>query len=85
MFIKDKLTVDLKSQNSTFYLSFWYSKREQGIRTTLFFSASSLAGAFGGLIAYGISFMDNVAGLRSWQWIFIIEGIPSVILGFITW
>lgn len=35
----------------------------------------------GGLLAYGIGFMDHVAGLRSWQWIFILEGIATFVVG----
>ncbi|KAI9293029.1 MFS general substrate transporter [Neoconidiobolus thromboides FSU 785] len=68
-----------------FYLSFWYTRSEQGVRIAFFFSASSLAGAFGGLIAYGIDYLDNSGGLKSWQWIFIIEGLPTVLLGVLTW
>ncbi|KAI9298527.1 MFS general substrate transporter [Neoconidiobolus thromboides FSU 785] len=68
-----------------FYLSFWYARSEQGVRIAFFFSASSLAGAFGGFIAYGINYLDNKGGLRSWQWIFIIEGLPTVLLGILTW
>ncbi|MBE7180479.1 MAG: MFS transporter, partial [Terriglobus roseus] len=41
----------------------------------LFFSAATIAGAFGGLIARGIMEIDGRAGLKSWQWIFIIEGM----------
>lgn len=37
-------------------------------RQGLFFSAASAAGAFSGLLAYGISFMDGISGLEGWQW-----------------
>ncbi|KAI9293703.1 MFS nicotinic acid transporter-like protein Tna1 [Neoconidiobolus thromboides FSU 785] len=67
-----------------FYLSSWYTRKEQGVRIASFFSASTFAGAFAGLIAYGIAYMNGVGGLKSWQWIFIIEGFPTVILGVIT-
>lgn len=36
-------------------------------------SAATLAGAFSGLLAYGIGFMDGVAGYSGWRWIFILE------------
>ncbi|KXN73678.1 MFS general substrate transporter [Conidiobolus coronatus NRRL 28638] len=55
-----------------YYLSFWYTRKEQGLRISLFFSSANLAGAFSG-------------GLSGWQWIFIIEGIPSVVIGIATW
>ncbi|KAG0288963.1 hypothetical protein BGZ96_007364, partial [Linnemannia gamsii] len=41
---------------------------------------TAVAGAFGGLLAYGISHMDGVCGLEGWQWIFILEGIPTIVV-----
>ena len=55
-----------------FYLSMWYRRNEQQYRVALFFSAASLAGAFGGILAYGIAFMKGVGGLNGWRWIFIL-------------
>jgi len=46
----------------------------------LFFSAVGIAGAFSGLLAYGISFMSGVGGLAGWRWIFILEGIATVLV-----
>ena len=43
-----------------------------------------MAGAFGGVLAYGIARMDGVRGLHGWQWIFILEGLPTVLLCFVT-
>lgn len=40
-------------------------------RIGFFFGAGSLAGAFSGLWAYGISFMGGVGGLQAWSWIFV--------------
>lgn len=39
------------------------------------------AGAFGGLLATAIANMDNVRGLSNWRWIFILEGMITVIIG----
>lgn len=61
-----------------FYLSMWYKRREMHYRVALFFSAASLAGAFGGILAYGIGFMGKadggrgVGGYSGWRWIFIL-------------
>lgn len=55
-----------------FYLSMWYKRTETHYRVALFFSAASLAGAFGGIFAYGIGFMKGVGGLNGWRWIFIL-------------
>ncbi|KAJ5632693.1 hypothetical protein N7490_009032 [Penicillium lividum] len=67
------------------YLTIFYNKREIALRTGYLFSSAAVAGAFGGLLAYGIGFMDGICGLRGWRWIMIIEGIPTVILGIATW
>lgn len=48
---------------------------------SIFFSAATAAGAFGGLLARAIIEMDNTAGLRAWQWIFILEGIATFVVG----
>ncbi|MCJ1381622.1 hypothetical protein MMC17_004733 [Xylographa soralifera] len=63
-----------------FYLSMWYKRNEQHYRIALFFSAASLAGAFGGILAYGIGFMKGVGGLDGWRWIFILEGMLTVLV-----
>lgn len=55
-----------------FYLSMWYKRNEQHYRVALFFSAASLAGAFGGILAYGIHFMNGVGNYAGWRWIFIL-------------
>lgn len=48
---------------------------------SIFFSAATAAGAFGGLLARAIIEMDHTAGLRAWQWIFILEGIATFVVG----
>ncbi|KAF9993209.1 hypothetical protein BGZ65_011314, partial [Modicella reniformis] len=61
-----------------YMISLWYRRCEQAVRIGIFFSAATVAGAFGGLLAFGISQLDNTLGLRAWQWIFILEGIPTI-------
>jgi MFS family permease len=55
--------------------------RELALRISCFYCASALSGAFSGLLAAGIAKMDGVGGLEGWRWIFILEGLASVILG----
>ena len=55
------------------------------MRIGYLFVSAALAGACGGLLAYGIGFMDGVAGQRGWRWILILEGLPTFILGIVTW
>ncbi|KAI8140516.1 major facilitator superfamily domain-containing protein [Fennellomyces sp. T-0311] len=68
-----------------FYISLFYKRREQTTRIACFFGSSTLAGAFGGVLAYGIIHMDGLQGLSGWQWIFIIEALPPLVLPFVTY
>ncbi|KAF2405535.1 MFS nicotinic acid transporter-like protein Tna1 [Trichodelitschia bisporula] len=64
-----------------YYLSCWYKRSELGIRAAIFFSAAAFAGSFGGLLAAGIAQMRGVGGKPGWAWIFILEGLATVIVG----
>lgn len=67
-----------------YFLSCWYKRSELGIRLAIFVSAASLAGSFGGLLAAAIAKMDGIGGKPGWAWIFIIEGLVTVVLGIIS-
>lgn len=60
------------------YLSSMYTRRELALRIGLFYTAASLSGAFGGLLARGLSELAGHGGLSAWRWIFIIEGLLTV-------
>ncbi|CAE6423264.1 unnamed protein product [Rhizoctonia solani] len=64
-----------------YYLSCWYKRSEFGIRAAIFFSAATVSGAFGGLLAAAISKMDGIGGKPAWAWIFILEGLATVLAG----
>ncbi|OQU94914.1 hypothetical protein CLAIMM_01196 [Cladophialophora immunda] len=66
----------------TIYLTMFYTKAELALRIGYLFVSSAIAGACGGLLAYGIGYMDGLAGQSGWRWVFIIEGIPTVLFGF---
>ncbi|KAL1918917.1 uncharacterized protein VTP21DRAFT_2298 [Calcarisporiella thermophila] len=68
-----------------YYITFWYCRREQSFRIALFFCAASIAGAFGGFLAYGIQQMHGLAGLAGWQWIFVIEGGVTVLVALLSY
>ncbi|KAI1912113.1 hypothetical protein LOZ53_004503 [Ophidiomyces ophidiicola] len=63
-----------------YYITMWYCSKEGQFRQALFFSAASMAGAFSGLLAYGIAKMDGVGGYAGWRWIFILEGLLTVVV-----
>jgi MFS family permease len=67
-----------------YYLSCWYKRSEFGVRAAVFFSAAAIAGSFGGLLAAAIQNMDGLGGMAGWQWIFIVEGAITVLIGFIS-
>ncbi len=56
----------------------WYKRNERQFRVALFFSAASLAGAFGGILAWGIAHMKGVGGYNGWRWIFILVRLQSL-------
>ncbi|KAG8764510.1 hypothetical protein FRC12_008053, partial [Ceratobasidium sp. 428] len=62
-----------------FYITLWYRREETGARMAIYFAAATAAGAFGGLLARGITEMAGLGGLNGWAWIFILEGILTVI------
>lgn len=68
-----------------YYLTFWYRNSERSIRVALILASATLAGAFGGAIAYGVGHMNGAKGLSAWRWLFIIEGAPSCASAFLVW
>ncbi|KAH7627835.1 major facilitator superfamily domain-containing protein [Sordaria sp. MPI-SDFR-AT-0083] len=62
-----------------YYLTFWYKSDERSVRVASILASATLAGAFGGAIAYGIGHMNGASGLSAWRWLFIIEGAPSCV------
>ncbi|RDW65061.1 hypothetical protein BP6252_10712 [Coleophoma cylindrospora] len=60
-------------------MSSWYTRAELAHRIAWFYSGSSLANMFGGLLAAGIlGNMDGAHGIAGWRWLFIIEGVITV-------
>lgn len=62
----------------------WYVRRERQFRVALFFSAAALAGAFGGILAFGLSKI-NAGGQHGWSWIFYVEGIITFVVGLLAY
>ncbi|KAI0148074.1 MFS general substrate transporter [Hypoxylon sp. NC0597] len=67
-----------------YYLTMWYCRHEIQLRQAMFFSAASIAGAFSGLLAFGIAKMDGIGNLEGWRWIFILEGLATVAIAIIA-
>ncbi|KAI0356061.1 MFS general substrate transporter [Trametes cingulata] len=64
------------------YMSFFYTREEMGMRMAYWFGFAAVAGAFGGLIAFGIQHVH--AAVADWKLLFIVEGIPTVLVGLLS-
>jgi MFS transporter, ACS family, tartrate transporter len=63
------------------YLTFWFPAREQARAVALFMTATALAGVIAGPVSGALLELHGLAGFSGWQWLFILEGLPAVILG----
>lgn len=62
-----------------YLITIWYRHNERALRIALVIAFCNLAGAFGGAIAYGIGHVNGAAGLQGFRWLFIIEGLITVV------
>ncbi|KAJ0381255.1 hypothetical protein COL26b_000599 [Colletotrichum chrysophilum] len=69
---------------SYFILSMWYTPKELATRMAIFYGANTAAGAFSGVIAYGVGHLDGSHGYAAWEWLFLIEGVITVAVGLMT-
>jgi ACS family tartrate transporter-like MFS transporter len=66
------------------YLTYWFPARERARIVSLFMAAVPLATLVGGPVSGALLEMHGLLGLKGWHWLFIIEGLPAVILGVIA-
>jgi ACS family tartrate transporter-like MFS transporter len=64
-----------------FYLTYWYPARERAKAYAWFLAAIPICGVVGGPISGALLGLDGYLGLQGWQWLFLLEGIPSVLVG----
>ncbi|KAI5917585.1 MFS transporter [Camillea tinctor] len=62
-----------------YLIAIWYPHNERSVRIALVIAFCNLAGAFGGVIAYGIGQVNGAAGLQGFRWLFIVEGIITIL------
>lgn len=67
----------------TYYLSRWYKKDELVFRLGLYLVAAPSAGAFGGLLASGILKIPHMGSVKSWEMIFLIEGLITMVIAIV--
>jgi len=66
------------------YITYWYPAHYRAIIVGIFMVALPVAGLIGSPISGAILYMDGILGLGGWQWIFILEAVPAVLLGIAT-
>lgn len=66
------------------YLKYWFPASAQARAVAQFMAASPFSSVVGGPISGAIMSLSNVRGLAGWQWLFLLEGAPAVLLGAIT-
>jgi ACS family tartrate transporter-like MFS transporter len=63
------------------YLTFWFPSHERARAVAKFMTATSLAGVVGAPVSSALLKLDGVNGLGGWQWLFLMEGVPTILLG----
>ena len=64
------------------YLTYWFPKAWLGRMTAVFMSASTTGLVIGGPLATLIAQLNGIAGIHTWQWLFLLEGLPACLIGF---
>jgi len=68
------------------YLTYWFPAARRGRATSLFLAAIAVAGLIGNPISGWIMHsLSGVSGLQGWQWLFVLEAVPSLVLGVLAW
>ena len=67
------------------YITYWYPPAERARMIALFATGAIVAGVVGSPVSGALLGMDGIAGLGGWQWLFLLEGLPAVVLGFVVW
>ncbi|HEX7925728.1 MAG TPA: MFS transporter, partial [Bradyrhizobium sp.] len=66
------------------YLSYWFPARQRAAVTALFMAAAPLSTVLGSPVSGALLEMDGLFGFKGWQWLFVLEAIPAVLLGFVV-
>jgi D-galactonate transporter len=67
-----------------YYLTLWFPGVYRARVTGLFMACIPLSAALGSPLSTSLLYLDGILGLRGWQWLFLLEGIPSILLGVAT-
>ena len=68
-----------------YYLTQWFPAGERARAVALFMTGTAIAGVIGGPLSSALLLLDGTWGFRGWQWLFLIEGIPAILLAPLVW
>ncbi len=66
------------------YLTYWFPAAHRAKAIAQFMTATAIAGVIGGPLSGLLLGLDGVGGLAGWQWLFLVEGLPAVVIGFVV-
>ncbi|KAI1826439.1 major facilitator superfamily domain-containing protein [Xylaria intraflava] len=66
-------------------MTYWYRPDEMSARLLCLYLCSNLSGIFSGLFAFAFDHASGAGNLSGWQWLFLVEGIGTILAGIITW
>jgi ACS family tartrate transporter-like MFS transporter len=66
------------------YLSYWFPSHHRSAVTAMFMAAAPMAGLIGSPVSGALMGLNGLMGLHGWQWLFLVEGIPALVLGLVT-
>jgi len=67
-----------------YYLSHWYPEAQRARAIAAFMTAVPVSGVIGGPLSGALLGLSGVLGLAGWQWLFLVEGVPAILLGLIV-
>lgn len=66
------------------YLNMWFPVRQRAVAIAAFMAAAPLSSAVGSPVSGALMELPRIAGLANWQWLYIFEALPAIVLGFLT-
>ncbi|SAL44966.1 major facilitator transporter [Caballeronia peredens] len=67
------------------YLTYWFGREERARATGYFLLGVCVANIVGGPLGGALLELDGRLGFHGWQWLFVIEGVPAILLAFVVW
>jgi len=69
----------------TYLISTWYTRKEQQLRFAFLQSGEVIIVGLGAFLNYGLNKLDGKGGLRGWRWMFLVQGLLAIVIGFVTY